>query len=290
MNEFLQYLISERRYSKRTFEIYRHDLQQFEAFLKSAYDTADFNTVKTPQIRTWLAELKNDGLSDTTINGKLSALKSFYRYQLKREKIKINPTVGIVRLKQKKRLPIYVQERQIHNLLSEMYDQDDFESVRNRVIIELFYATGMRVSELINLKTQDINSEQKTVRIFGKGNKERIVPLTETVSSLLSSYQKMKTDVFPQFNDYLFVNLKNQPLTQQKVYKIVQHFLMQTPIDKRSPHVLRHTFATHLLNNGADLNAVKELLGHSSLAATQVYTHNSIEKLKQSYQTAHPRA
>ena len=290
MNEFLQYLSSERRYSKRTFEIYRHDLQQFEAFLKSAYDTADFNTVKTPQIRTWLAELKEDGLSEATINGKLTALKSFYRYQLKHEKIKANPTVGIVRLKQKKRLPIYVQERQIHNLLSEMYDQDDFESVRNRMIIELFYATGMRVSELINLKNQDINSEQKAVRVFGKGSKERIVPLTETVSSLLSSYQKMKTDAFPQSNEHLFADFKNKPLTQQKVYKIVQHFLMQTPIDKRSPHVLRHTFATHLLNNGADLNAVKELLGHSSLAATQVYTHNSIEKLKQSYQTAHPRA
>ena len=290
MNEFLQYLSSERRYSKRTFEIYRYDLQQFEAFLKSAYDTVDFNTVKTPQIRTWLAELKNDGLSETTINGKLTALKSFYRYQLKREKIKINPTVGIVRLKQKKRLPIYVQERQIHNLLSEIYDQDDFESVRNRVIIEFFYATGARVSELINLKNQDIDSEQKTVKFFGKGSKERIVPLTEAVSSLLSSYQKIKTDGLPQSTEYLFVDLKNKPLTQQKVYKIVQTFLMQTPIDKRSPHVLRHTFATHLLNNGADLNAVKELLGHSSLAATQVYTHNSIEKLKQNYKTAHPRA
>ncbi|MCL2416569.1 MAG: tyrosine-type recombinase/integrase [Bacteroidales bacterium] len=290
MNEFLQYLSSEKRYSKRTFEIYRDNLQQFEAFLKSAYDTVDFNTVKTPQIRTWLAELKDDGLSETTINGKLTALKSFYRYQLKHEKIKTNPTLGIVRLKQKKRLPIYVQERQIQNLLSETYDQGDFESVRNRIVIELLYAAGLRLSELVNLKNQDINHDQKTVRIFGKGSKERIIPLTETVSLLLLSYQELKMATLPQFNEYLLVNLKNQPLKRHKVYKIVQDFLMQTPIDKRSPHVLRHTFATHLLNNGADLNAVKELLGHSSLAATQVYTHNSIEKLKQSYETAHPRA
>ena len=290
MNEFLQYLTSEKRYSTHTIETYRGNLLQFETFLKRAYDTVDFNTVKTPQIRTWLAELTNKGLSQTTVNGKLTALKSFYRYQLKQEKIKINPTSGIVRLKQKKRLPIYVQERQIDNLLSETYDQNNFESFRDRTIIEFFYATGVRASELANLKVQDVNSYQKTVKISGKGSKERLVPLTETVLALLLSYQKLKTTTIPQFSEYLFVNLKNQPLTYQEVYKIVNHFLMQTPIDKRSPHVLRHTFATHLLNRGADLNAVKELLGHSSLAATQVYTHNSIEKLKKNYQIAHPRA
>jgi len=290
MDDFLQYLSSQKRYSAHTVETYRQGLSQFQAFLKSAFEIEDFSEVRTPQIRTWLVELSEDGMSETTINARLTALKSFYRYQLKQEKIERNPTFGITSLKQKKRLPIFIQERQIQNLLAETYDQSDFESFRNRIIIEFFYATGVRVSELVNVKNQDINSEQKTVRIFGKGNKERIVPLTETAFSLLPAYQNLKNSTFSEHSNFLFVNLKNQPLTSQKVYKIVNHFLMQTPIDKRSPHVLRHTFATHLLNNGAELNAVKELLGHSSLAATQVYTHNSIEKLKKSYKTAHPRA
>ncbi|MCL2681962.1 MAG: tyrosine-type recombinase/integrase [Bacteroidales bacterium] len=290
MDDFLQYLSSEKRYSKHTIAAYRNDLLQFGAFLKSAYDMEDWNAVETPQIRTWLVEILNDGLSETTVNGKLTALKSFYRYQLKQEKIEKNPTFGLVRLKQKKRLPIYIQEHQVNNLLSETYDQEDFESFRDRIIIELLYATGVRVSELVNLKIQDLNLDQKTIKVFGKGNKERIVPLTDNASSLLVSYQKLKTAILPQPSENLFVNLKNQALTRYKIYQIVQHFLMQTPIDKRSPHVFRHTFATHLLNNGADLIAVKELLGHSSLAATQVYTHNCIVKLKQTYETAHPRA
>jgi len=290
MDEFLQYLSSEKRYSKHTIEAYHNDLLQFGAFLKSAYDIEDFSVVKTPQIRTWLAELVNDGLSETSVNRKLSTLKSFYRYQLKQGEIKKNPTIGAVSPKQKKRLPIYIEERQINDLLSETYDLSDFESARNRIVIELLYATGLRVSELVNLKSQDINSSQKTIKVLGKRNKERIVPLTDSVSELLESYQLLKASALPHSAENLLVSLKSRALTRQKIYKIVHHFLMQTPIDKRSPHVFRHTFATHLLNNGADLNAVKELLGHSSLAATQIYTHNSIEKLKQSYQTAHPRA
>ena len=290
MDEFLQYLSSEKRYSARTAEAYRLNLKQYEAFLKSAYQTDDMIAVETPQIRTWLAELVNDGLSNTTVNHKLTTLKSFYKYLLKHDKIEKNPLLGISQLKQKKRLPVYVEERQIGDLLSEIYDQSDFESVRNRAIIELLYAAGLRVSELINLKTFDIDVSQKTVKALGKGNKERIVPLTDAALSSLQSYQELKATILPQHNESLFVNLKNQPLKQQKIYQITHHFLASIPIDKRGPHVLRHTFATHLLNNGADIVAVKELLGHSSLAATQVYTHNSIEKLKQTYQTAHPRA
>ena len=290
MNEFLQYLTSEKRYSTHTVENYRIDLRQYEAFLKSVYDTDDFTAVKTSQIRTWLAELINDKLSETSVNRKLSTLKSFYRYLLKQGKIEKNPTIGAVSPKQKKRLPVYLEERQINDLLSETYNQSNFESVRDRMIIELLYATGLRASELVNLKNQDINLNQKTIKVLGKRNKERIIPLTDCASELLESYQQLKTTALPHSGENLLVNLKNRALSRQKVYTIVRHFLMQIPIDKRSPHVLRHTFATHLLNNGADLNAVKELLGHSSLAATQIYTHNSIEKLKQSYQTAHPRA
>ncbi|MDR1951182.1 MAG: tyrosine recombinase [Bacteroidales bacterium] len=291
MNDFLQYLTSEKRYSKHTVEAYRNDLLRFEAFMKGVYEEQNLNVVTTPQIRSWLADLVNDKLSEASVNRKLSTLKSYYRYLLKQGKIEKNPTLGAVSPKQKKRLPVYLEERQINDLLSETFDHSDFESMRNRVIIELLYATGLRVSELVNLKNQDVNLLQKTIKVLGKRNKERIVPLTDTVCSLLQPYQELKTSsTLPQHNENLFVNLKNRTLTRQKVYKIVHGFLMQIPIDKRSPHVLRHTFATHLLNRGADLNAVKELLGHSSLAATQIYTHNSIEKLKQTYQTAHPRA
>ncbi len=290
MEDFLQYLHSEKRYSAHTVEAYCNDLLQFSAFLRSAYEITDCTQVKTPQIRTWLAELLNDGLSETSVNRKLSTLKSFYRYQLKQGKITQNPTLGAVSPKQKKRLPVYVEERQINDLLSENYDTSDFESTRNRMIIELLYATGLRVSELANVKNHDINASQKTLKVLGKRNKERIVPLTECAVALLNSYLQLKASTLPCPNENLLVNLKNQSLSRQKIYQIAHHFLLQTPIDKRSPHVFRHTFATHLLNHGADLNAVKELLGHSSLAATQVYTHNSIEKLKQTYQTAHPRA
>ena len=290
MNDFLHYLSSEKRYSQHTVDAYRNDLLQFGAFLKSAYESEDWNAVKTPQIRTWLAELINDGLSETSVNRKLSTLKSFYRYLLKQGTISQNPTLGAISPKQKKRLPVYVEERQMNDLLLETFDENDFESFRNRVIIELLYAAGLRVSELVNLKNSDVNTAQKTIKVLGKRNKERIVPLTDLACSLLNSYQEVKVAVVPQSSENLFVNLKNQVLTRQKIYQIVHHFLMQTPIDKRSPHVLRHTFATHLLNHGAELNDVKELLGHSSLAATQVYVHNTIEKLKRTYQSAHPRA
>jgi integrase/recombinase XerC len=290
MDEFLQYLSSEKRYSTHTVEAYRLNLKQFEAFLKSAYETDDLCVVKTPQIRTWLAELVNDGMVETTVNHKLTTLKSFYNYLLKHNKIDKNPMFGISQLKQKKRLPVYVEERQINNLLSETYDSSDCESIRNRTIIELLYASGLRVSELVNLKIQDLDFSQKTIKVLGKGSKERIVPLTDFARSLLESYQHVKTATLSGFNENLFVNLKNRSLKQGKIYQIVSRFLFSIPLDKRGPHVLRHTFATHLLNNGADIVAVKDLLGHSSLAATQVYTHNSIEKLKQSYQTAHPRA
>ncbi|MDR2906598.1 MAG: tyrosine-type recombinase/integrase [Bacteroidales bacterium] len=290
MDEFLQYLNSEKRYSKHTIEAYHNDLLQFGAFLKSAYDTDDWNVVKTPQVRTWLAELINDGLSATSVNRKLSTLKSFYRYQLKQGLITQNPTLGAVSPKPQKRLPVYVEERQLNELLSKTYDESNFESMRNRLIVELLYATGLRVSELVNLKRSDLNLPQKTIKVLGKRNKERIVPLTDFACKLLESYLQLKSTTLPYSDENLWVNLKHRTLSCGHVYTIVNRFLQQIPIDKRSPHVLRHTFATHLLNHGADLNAVKELLGHSSLAATQVYTHNSIEKLKQAYLTAHPRA
>jgi integrase/recombinase XerC len=289
MNEFLQYLISERRYSEQTCENYRNSLLQFEAFVKDRFEIEDLHVIETPHIRDWLVELISDKISEGTVNTKLSALRSFYKYLRKQGKIKENPTFGITQLKQKKRLPVYVEERQINALLSETYDQSDFESVRNRTIIELFYATGLRVSELSNLKKNDIDFSQKTIKVLGKGNKERIVPLTEAAFFSLQFYLELSTHTLLS-NENIFVNPKKQPLKKQKIYQIVRHFLMSIPIDKRSPHVLRHTFATHLLNNGADIVAIRDLLGHSSLAATQVYTHNSIEKLKQSYQIAHPRA
>jgi integrase/recombinase XerC len=292
MDEFLKYLSSEKRYSMYTVEGYENDLKQFEAYLKSAFEIEDLSVAETPHIRNWLVELVGDGFLETTVNRKLTSLKSYYRYLFKQGKIEVNPMSVITFLKRRKRLPVYVEERQISKLLSETYDPNDFENILNRTVVEFLYATGLRVSELVNLKIQDVNLSQKTIKVLGKGNKERIVPLTETISSLLQSYLDSRPASYPNENlDLpLFIDLKNKPLTQQKVYQITRRFLSSTPVDKRGPHVLRHTFATHLLNHGADIIAIKDLLGHSSLAATQVYTHNSIEKLKQAYQTAHPRA
>ena len=289
MEDFLQYLISERRYSARTCENYRNSLLQFETFVKDRFEIDDLHAVETTYIRDWLVELIRDQMSESTVNNKLSALRSFYKYLHKQEKIQTNPTFGLTQLKLKKRLPVYVEERQIKELLLETYDESDFESVCNRTIIELFYATGLRVSELANLKIFDIDFSQKNIKVLGKGQKERIVPLTETAFLSLQSYLKLK-ETTSLSNENLFVNLKNQSLKPQKIYQIVHNFLISIPIDKRSPHVLRHTFATHLLNSGADIVAIRDLLGHSSLAATQVYTHNSIEQLKKTYKTAHPRA
>ena len=250
--------------------------------------------VHSEDIRAWVISLLEDeSLEARSVSRKISAVKAFYRYKLKIKELTVNPTLTIHAPKLPKKLPQYVEQRDMEHLFNDIPFEESFEGLRDRTILELFYATGMRESELLNIKVQDIHFQDNTLKVLGKRNKERIIPFGNRLSELLTLYLENLQKKFSDGteNNYIFVTANGKQLYPKAVYRIVRKYLdMVTTIDKRSPHVIRHTFATHLLNNGADLNAIKTILGHSSLAATQVYTHNSIEQLKSIYQQAHPRA
>jgi len=233
-----------------------------------------------------------NGTTPRSINRKLSSLKSFYKFLLRNETIKVNPMQKIQAPKTSKRLPVFVEESSMKMLFEQVEFGEGFPAVRDRLLMEVFYATGMRVSELINLKDKDIDLQNSQVKVLGKRNKERIIPYTRNIRQMIQEYQSLKLkQSFPFSSENLFVNKDGKPLTRITAYNLVKKYLSAvSTLDKRSPHVLRHTFATHMLNNGADINSIKEILGHANLAATQVYTHNTIEKLKQVYKQAHPRA
>lgn len=293
MQAFLNYLQYEKRSSSNTVEAYRNDLKQFSEFLKNAYDQEDLLAVDAGEIRMWMVQMMEAGLTARSVNRKVSTLRAFYRYHLKMKHITVNPTEAVVGPKIAKRLPQYVEENEMDHLFRADLFADDFEGWRDRLIIELFYVTGMRLSELVNIKRGDINLYDNAVKVLGKRNKERIIPFSPRMSELIAKYLHFLDEKFPENpkNSFIFVASNGNKIYPKAVYRIVRKYLdMVTTIDKRSPHVLRHTFATQMLNHGADLNAIKEILGHSSLAATQVYTHNSIEKLKKIYNQAHPRA
>jgi integrase/recombinase XerC len=286
IKKFINYITNEKRYSIHTVEAYVSDLNQFEYYLKNTYEIEDMLSVDSIIIRSWMSEMMNNKTSASSVNRKLSSLKSFYKFYLKEGIITQNPTTGIISPKKKKRLPVYIVESEMPKLLSPEIDKDDFVSVRDNLIIELLYATGMRVSELTNLKEKNIDFYNHSIKVLGKRNKERIIPLTSVATELLKNYRSVK----PHENENLLISESGMNITRNKIYNIVHIKLKSINLDKKSPHIRRHTFATHLLNNGADINSVKELLGHSNLAATQIYTHNSIEKIKQSYKESHPRA
>lgn len=292
--DFITYLQTERRMSEHTVKAYSKDLGQFFAFVDEVVKARSLQDIKSDDIRTWIISLLEDsGNTSRTVNRKLSSLKAFYRYQLKMGKVPHNPMVSILSPKVSKRLPVYVEQKDMEHLFSSELFSDDFEGCRDQVILELFYATGIRLSELLNIHAQDIDLSQNTIKVLGKRNKERIVPFGENMHNLFTKYLDIYKKIFhPDSNNYcIFVAANGSSLYPKAVYRIVRKYLdMVTTIDKRSPHVIRHTFATHMLNNGADLNAIKTILGHSSLAATQVYTHNSMEQLKSIYKQAHPRA
>ncbi len=293
MQAFLNYLQYEKRSSANTVEAYRNDLEQFSEFLKNVYDQEDLLAVGAGEIRMWMVQMMEAGLTARSVNRKVSTLRAFYRYHLKMKHITVNPTEAVVGPKIAKRLPQYVEENEMDHLFRADLFADDFEGWRDRLIIELFYVTGMRLSELVNIKRGDINLYDNAVKVLGKRNKERIIPFSPRMSELIAKYLHFLDEKFPENpkNSFIFVASNGNKIYPKAVYRIVRKYLdMVTTIDKRSPHVLRHTFATQMLNHGADLNAIKEILGHSSLAATQVYTHNSIEKLKKIYNQAHPRA
>lgn len=288
---FLQYLKFEKRYSPHTVTAYENDLRSFFDYLAEVYKDIALEEITAPIVRSWLAGLKKKNIHSRSINRKLSALRSWYAFMLKKGRVPVNPLQKIVALKPGKRLPVFVEPESMDRLLEQLEFPDTFEGRSFRLILELFYATGMRRAELIELKPSSVDWSAGTLRVWGKGGKERIVPVSPALLTSLRAYLSEKQTLPAADATVLFVTPKGKKLYPQYVYRLVTRMLgAVTTLEKKSPHVLRHTFATHLVNNGAGLNAVKELLGHASLAATQVYTHNTIEQLQAIYAQAHPHS
>lgn len=293
IEEFLQYLEFEKRYSLHTVDSYRRDLMQFKLYLESIYLINKPSDVNDQMIRSWLADLMELGLAAKTVNRKMSTLRSYFRFLMRQSIIKINPAGKIQGPKQKKRLPEFIEERKMELLFAHDVNEDSFKEVRDLLIMELFYSTGIRRAELIGLVKNDVNYNTNQIKVLGKRNKERIIPLSVELTSVIKKYMVLRESLLSTEadNNFIFLTEKGKKIYPKLVYRVVNSYLSTVSTkDKKSPHVLRHTFATHMLNNGADLNAVKELLGHASLAATQIYTHNTIEKLKKIHQQAHPKA
>lgn len=292
-DDFMKYLEFEKRYSIHTITSYRNDIQQFIDFTNENKPEESIHEICTNHktIRGWLVFLLEKGIVEKSVNRKVSSLKSFYKYLEKNQIIKANPIDKIITPKIKKKLPVFVQSDKMDFLLDSEIFTSDFEGIRDRLVIEIFYFTGVRRAELINLKTSDVNKSNLTIKVLGKRNKERIIPFSPVLLTLINNYEQIRNEMFPLSIDSFFVTHKGEPLYPKLVYRIVNKYLtLVTTIKKTSPHVLRHTFATQMLNNGADLNAIKEILGHANLSATQIYTHNTFEKLNKVYKQAHPRA
>jgi len=289
---FLQYLQIEKRYSPHTVRSYLNDLDQFYLFLTSQSLPDDAVTVTSHDIRSWIVSMLENGYTTVSIHRKISCLRVFYRFLRKEGHLKTDPLQKVVLPKRKKSLPVFVEEAAINNLLDNNSFAEGFDGIRDRTVIEMLYLTGMRRSELINLRINDVDLKEATVKVTGKRNKQRIIPLVESFIHGLTEYLKLRIEAGGiEANDWFFITPKGNKLYDKYVYNLVNRYLeMVTTADKKSPHILRHTFATHMLNHGADLNSIKELLGHASLSATQVYTHNTFEKLKKVYKQAHPRA
>jgi len=289
---FLNYLKFEKRYSIHTIRSYQNDLNDYNDFIKQNQNNAVITQSDHKTVRNWIIYLIENNNSPRSVNRKISTLKSFFKYLMKNNLIDHNPVSKVQPPKNQKKLPSFVEQAQMNNLLDKIDFGDDFISVRDRFIIELFYFTGIRLSELINLKIDDFNLKTNTIKVLGKRNKERIIPTCKETENSYKNYISLRSLINnSEKTNYLFITDKGKKLYEKLVYRIVNKYLTYvTTIEKKSPHVLRHTFATHMLNNGADLNAVKELLGHANLSATQIYTHNTFEKLKKIYNQAHPRS
>ncbi len=288
---FTDYLRYEKRYSAHTVRAYNDDLQQFFNFLHGQYETTSTDTVLPVYIKSWLASLKEQEMESRSVSRKISVLRSFFKFQLRQGLLSANPMAGITVPKIRKRLPVYVNQPDMKTLLRDVEFSGGFSGSTEKLIIALFYQTGMRVSELIQLMDQQVDFSGHTLRILGKGNKERLVPVSPGMLEMIREYMGLRDTEFPdRTSGTLLVSPRGHALYAKAVYLIVKKYLsLVTTIEKKSPHILRHSFATHLMNNGADLNAVKELLGHSSLAATQVYTHTTISKLQEIHKKAHPK-
>lgn len=292
LTRFLKYLQVERNYSVQTIRAYGDDLRQFFAYAGIEPETKDLSGVNHRVVRAWLAHLLETNHTPRSVNRKLSSLRSYYRYLLKMGLVITNPLSKVVPPKTSRKMPVFLTPAESNRVIDDVVYPEGFFGLRDLMVIELFYFTGIRVSELAGLKVHDINLSSSTLKVLGKGSKERIIPIHPELKSLLTEYIKQKNEFFPSNQvPYLIVTNSGGKPYSLMLYRIVNKYLsMVTSLEKKSPHVLRHTFATHLLNQGADINAIKELLGHADLSTTQVYTHTSVEKMKKAYQQAHPRA
>ena len=288
---FLKYVEYEKRLSRHTVLAYKTDLQQFTDFLTSTFPESTPTTAEYGLIRSWIISLVESGIEPLSVNRKIACLRTFYKFLLRQELISKDPMMKIKVLKTKKQLPSFIKEGDMVKLLDHTLFEDTFNGLRDKLILELFYATGIRLSELITLKENQIDLRNQTIKVIGKRNKERVVPFAKGIIALLKEYiARRNKEVEAKGHGFFFVSDKGNPCYPMMIYRGVKKYLKTTSSEKTSPHILRHTYATHLLNKGAEINAVKDLLGHSSLAATQVYTHNSMEKLKKVFDQAHPKA
>ena len=286
LEDFINYIKSEKRFSNHTITSYETDLNQFFNYIEAESQITNPKDVSFKLIRNWISSLLENNLKSTSVNRKISSLKSYYKFLLVSNYVDTNPTLKLISPKSSKRLPVFVEKDNMDSLFDKDFFEDSYEGKRDKLIIELFYFTGMRLSELINIKTSDIDKVNSQIKVIGKRNKERLIPITFNTLKDLNEFIN-----FYEIENFLFVEGNGKKLYSKKVYRIVNKYLAKiSSIKKKSPHVLRHSFATHMLNNGADINAIKEILGHANLSATQIYTHNSIKKLKNVHKQAHPKA
>lgn len=293
IQSFLDYLKFEKRYSSHTLLSYENDLRDFFDFLEMQFGKTPLAEINASYIRSWLAKRKEEGLQAKSLNRKISSLRSFFKYQLRTGSLTISPLNNVMAPKIPKRLPVFIREKDTKDLMESLeVATESWKTLNAKMLLTLFYSTGMRLSELINLRDKQLDLGRARVKVLGKGNKERVIPLSPSMITAIRDYQQWKRAEFEKTDDSFLVTEKGRKMYPKYAYLLVVQYLGEgvKTLDKKSPHVLRHTFATHLVNGGADLNAVKELLGHSSLASTQVYTHNTIEKLKDVYKKAHPKA
>ncbi|NVO01524.1 MAG: tyrosine-type recombinase/integrase [Bacteroidetes bacterium] len=290
--KFINYIKFEKRYSQHTVIAYQTDLAQFQIYLQAKYNIGGIENSDYSIIRSWMVSLMEAAVTPRTIRRKITVLNSFFKFIIKEGVISENPMAKVIVPKASKRLPVFVEQNKMDLLLDEIDFGTGFNSYRDRIIIELLYYTGMRLSELVNLKEKDIDIYNNSIKVLGKRNKERIIPFGGVLKASLNNYIIEKEKVVSgEIGNFFLISENGKKIYQKLVYRLVKHYIsMVSTMDKKSPHVLRHSFATHLLNNGAELNAIKEILGHSNLSATQIYTHNSIEKLKTIYKQAHPKA
>jgi integrase/recombinase XerC len=290
-NKFYDYLLLEKNYSQHTVTAYINDIGFFESFLSNEFDDDNLIRVNYNQIRSWIVSLSDDGISNASINRKVSSLKSFYKFLLKTKQIDTSPLLKHKALKAPKKIQIPFSEKELDMVLNQIIYKEGFEGVRDKLIVDLFYTTGVRRTELINLKIQNVDLSNKTIKVIGKRNKERIIPILTIIEEQIKKYLSERSSIQEvKESEYFFLLSNGVKLNDSFVYRLINYYFSNVSEKvKKSPHILRHTFATHLLNNGADINSVKELLGHSSLASTQVYTHNSLAELQKVYNSAHPR-